>query len=277
MGSFSLDHRSHRLLTAAEEVELGRRIRHGDTKALHWLVEGNRRLVISIAARYASDRLPLEDLIQEGCLGLLHAAQKFDERKGCRFSTYATWWIRQAVVRAVVGQTRSIRLPLEAYTLLRRIDGWREVFTREQGRLPTLSEIAEALEVPEARVAELVMAPTEPLSLDLPLSEEGGRLEDVVVDTVGERPMEAVEKFALREEIEQALLCLTERERKVVVRRYGLDGEPGGSLEEVAAGVRLTRERVRQIEVGALRKLRMHLLSLETSEKDEDPCRKRSA
>ena len=255
--------RSHRLLTAAEEVELGRCIRHGDTAALHWLVESNRRLVVSIAARYASDRLPLEDLIQEGCLGLLHAAQRFDERKGCRFSTYATWWVRQAVARAVVGQTRAIRLPVEAHNLLRRIDRLREASIREQGRPPTLSEMAEALEVPEARVAELVQAPAEPLSLDLPLSEEGGRLEDVVVDGVGEGPTEALERLALREEIERALLCLTEREQTVVVRRYGLDGQSAGSLEEVAAGVRLTRERVRQIEAGALRKLRRLAPALE--------------
>lgn len=246
------------LLTAMEEANLGRLIRHGDKDALHRLVESNLRLVVSIAARYASPRMPLEDLVQEGCLGLIRAAEKFDERKGHRFSTYATWWIWQAVTRAIGEQARTIRIPLEAQGIIRKVYNAGEKLSQELGRTPTTTEIADVLGEPEPRIAELLQAEREPLSLEIPLAEDSARLMDVVADEFGPSPLETLEKLIQREEVERVLECLTEREREILVRRFGLDGHPPRTLSEVAAGFRLTRERVRQIEAVALRKLRDH-------------------
>ncbi|MBW3623904.1 MAG: RNA polymerase sigma factor RpoD/SigA [Armatimonadetes bacterium] len=244
------------LLTALEEADLGRQIRNGDKSALHRLVESNLRLVVSIAARYASPRMPLEDLVQEGCLGLIRAAEKFDERKGHRFSTYATWWIWQAVTRAIGEQSRTIRIPLEAQGIIRRVYSVGERLSQELGRAPTTHEIADVLGESEPRIAELLQAEREPLSLELPLADESARLADVVADEFGQNPMETLESLIRKEEVEEVLECLTVRERDILIRRFGLDGAPPRTLSEVAAGFRLTRERVRQIEAGALRKLR---------------------
>jgi len=256
MSQFFKSASKRRLLTADEEADLGRLIRTGDKRALHRLVECNMRLVVSIAARYASSRMPLEDLVQEGCIGLIRAAEKFDERKGHRFSTYATWWIWQAVTRAIGEQARTIRIPLEAQGLIRRVYNIGERLTQELGRAPSTHEIADALGEPEPRIAELLQAERDPLSLELPLSEESGRLADVVADDVTESPMETLEHLIQQEEVESVLSCLTDREREILIRRFGLDGHPPRTLNEVAAGFRLTRERVRQIEAIALRKLR---------------------
>jgi RNA polymerase primary sigma factor len=258
-GSMSQFFRSasrRRLLNAQEEAELGRAIREGDKEALHRLVECNMRLVVSIAARYASPRMPLEDLVQEGCIGLIRAAEKFDERKGHRFSTYATWWIWQAVTRAIGEQARTIRIPLEAQGIIRRVYNIGERLAQELGRAPTTHEIADAIGEPEPRIAELLQAEREPISLELPLADDSGRLTDVVADEISQSPMEALERLIRQEEVERVLECLTEREREILIRRFGLDGHPPRTLNEVAAGFRLTRERVRQIEAGALRKLR---------------------
>jgi RNA polymerase primary sigma factor len=244
------------LLTAMEEADLGRLIRGGSKDALHRLVESNLRLVVSIAARYASPRMPLEDLVQEGCLGLIRAAEKFDERKGHRFSTYATWWIWQAVTRAIGEQARTIRIPLEAQGIIRRVYNVGEKLSQELGRAPTTSEIADVLGEPEPRIAELLQAEREPLSLELPLADESARLSDVVADEYGPTPLETLEQLIQREEVEQVLECLTDREREILIRRFGLDGHSPRTLSEVASGFRLTRERVRQIEAAALRKLR---------------------
>jgi RNA polymerase primary sigma factor len=244
------------LLTAPEEADLGRLIRDGNKDALHRLVESNLRLVVSIAARYASPRMPLEDLVQEGCLGLIRAAEKFDERKGHRFSTYATWWIWQAVTRAIGEQGRTIRIPLEAQGIIRRVYNVGEKLSQELGRAPTTSEIADVLGEPEPRIAELLLAEREPLSLELPLADESARLADVVADEYGPSPLETLEHLIQREEVERVLECLTDRAREILIRRFGLDGHSPRTLSEVAAGFRLTRERVRQIEAAALRKLR---------------------
>jgi RNA polymerase primary sigma factor len=256
MSQFFKSASRRRLLSAQEEADLGRSIRDGDKGALHRLVECNMRLVVSIAARYASPRMPLEDLVQEGCIGLIRAAEKFDERKGHRFSTYATWWIWQAVTRAIGEQARTIRIPLEAQGIIRRVYSIGERLVQELGRAPTTHEIADALGEPEPRIAELLQAEREPISLELPLADESGRLTDVVADEISQSPMEALEKLIQQEEVERVLECLTDREREILIRRFGLDGHPPRTLNEVAAGFRLTRERVRQIEAGALRKLR---------------------
>lgn len=258
MSQFFKSASRRRLLTADEEADLGRSIRDGDKCALHRLVECNMRLVVSIAARYASPRMPLEDLVQEGCIGLIRAAEKFDERKGHRFSTYATWWIWQAVTRAIGEQARTIRIPLEAQGIIRRVYNIGERLVQELGRAPTTHEIADALGEPEPRIAELLQAEREPISLELPLADESGRLTDVVADDISQSPMEALERLIRQEEVERVLECLTDRERDILVRRFGLDGHPPRTLNEVASGFRLTRERVRQIEAGALRKLREH-------------------
>jgi RNA polymerase primary sigma factor len=256
MSQFFKSASRRRLLTPEEEADLGRSIRDGDKGALHRLVECNMRLVVSIAARYASPRMPLEDLVQEGCIGLIRAAEKFDERKGHRFSTYATWWIWQAVTRAIGEQARTIRIPLEAQGIIRRVYNIGERLVQELGRAPTTHEIADALGEPEPRIAELLQAEREPISLELPLADESGRLTDVVADDVSQSPMEALERLIQQEEVERVLECLTDREREILIRRFGLDGHPPRTLNEVASGFRLTRERVRQIEAGALRKLR---------------------
>ncbi len=250
-----------RLLTAQEEAELGALIRGGDKAALNELVECNMRLVVSIASRYVTPRMPLEDLVQEGCLGLIRAAEKFDERKGHRFSTYATWWIWQAVTRAIGEQSRTIRIPLEAQGLIRRVYSVSERLLQELGRVPTTHEIADVLGETEPRIAELLQAERDPVSLEQSLSEDSPRLADVVADECGLSAIETLERLIRREEVERVLDGLTHREREVLALRFGLDGHPPRTLGEVAEGFRLTRERVRQIEAGALAKLRRQVLS----------------
>jgi RNA polymerase sigma factor (sigma-70 family) len=247
---------SGKRLTPRERRDLRGAIRHGDD-ATQQFIQANLRLVVSIAKRYQASGLPLLDLVQEGNLGLMHAVEKFDWRKGFKFSTYATWWIRQAITRGIANTGRTIRLPVHAGDLLTQLQRTRGRMETELGRPPSVAELCEELDVDEDRVIETLRYAIDPLSLSEPLSEDGdAELGDLVEDLGAASPLEEAAAALLASEVERLLENLDAREREILALRYGLDrGEPR-TLEEVGMHFSLTRERIRQIEARAMSKLR---------------------
>lgn len=243
-------------LTASEKRELKKLIKAG-AQAKDQFVKSNLRLVVSVAKKYQASGLPLLDLVQEGNLGLIHAVDKFDWRKGFKFSTYATWWIRQAITRGISNTGRTIRLPVHAGDTLNRVQKMRSSLELKQGRAPTTKQLAEALEMPEDKVIEALRYASDPLSLSEPLREDGdAELGDLVPDADAMSPFDAAAAALLPEELAKLLSPLDDREREILALRFGLDrGEPR-TLEEVGDHFRLTRERIRQIESRAISKLR---------------------
>jgi RNA polymerase primary sigma factor len=245
----------HALLTAAQEVELSKKIERGDPEAKQRMIQSNLRLVVSIAKNYRNQGLPFLDLIQEGTLGLIRAVEKFDWRRGFKFSTYATWWIRQAVARALADKARTIRMPVHIVERLQKMNKAERMLWTQLGREPTLAEIAEEASLPLEQAREVRAAARASTSLDQPVGEQEDAVFGDFVAGDGPTPEDEVEVSLRSQALIRGLAALSERERKVLALRYGLtDAEPK-TLEEIGRSLGLTRERVRQIEVHALRRL----------------------
>jgi RNA polymerase primary sigma factor len=243
------------LLSAKDEVRLAKLIEKGDQEAKNALIEANLRLVVSVAKRYMGRGLSLLDLVQEGNLGLIRAVEKFDYRKGFKFSTYATWWIRQAVSRAVADQARTIRIPVHMVDAINRVTRTQRALLQDLGRDPTPTEIGAELDVPAARVEELLKLARETVSLEAPMGDSDASLADFIEDDPTRQPEAIAAEKIMKEDLAKTLAGLPDRDRRIIELRYGLHGNEPMTLEQVGQEFGVTRERIRQMEIKTLRRL----------------------